>query len=56
MLTAEELKELGDGGEVSTEDILAAQMAARASDKRHHLRRLHRHAQGQDDASCWASA
>ncbi|WP_406697390.1 type I restriction endonuclease [Singulisphaera sp. Ch08] len=30
VLTAEELKELGDGGEVSTEDILAAQMAARA--------------------------
>jgi type I restriction enzyme R subunit len=32
VLTAEELKELGDGGEVSTEDILAAQMAARADD------------------------
>lgn len=32
VLTAEELKELGDGGEVSTEDILAAQMTARAAD------------------------
>ena len=30
VLSAEELKELGDGGEISTEDILAAQMAARA--------------------------
>jgi type I restriction enzyme, R subunit len=29
VLTAEEIEELGDGGEVSTEDILAAQMAAR---------------------------
>ena len=33
VLSAEELKELGDGGEVSSEDILAAQMAARAEDK-----------------------
>ncbi len=32
VLSAEELKELGDGGEVSTEDLLAAQMAARAKD------------------------
>jgi type I restriction enzyme R subunit len=32
VLSADELKELNDGGEVSTEDILAAQMAARASD------------------------
>jgi len=32
VLTAEELRELGDGGEVSSEDILAAQMAARASE------------------------
>jgi type I restriction enzyme R subunit len=32
VLSAEELAELGDGGEVSSEDILAAQMAARASD------------------------
>lgn len=32
VLTNEELKELQDGGEVSTEDLLAAQMAARASD------------------------
>lgn len=32
-LSAEELEELKDGGEVSTEDILAAQMKARASDK-----------------------
>jgi type I restriction enzyme R subunit len=31
VLSVEELKELADGGEVSTEDILAAQMAARAS-------------------------
>jgi type I restriction enzyme R subunit len=31
VLSAEELQELADGGEVSTEDILAAQMAARAS-------------------------
>ncbi|GFO55133.1 hypothetical protein GMSM_21400 [Geomonas sp. Red276] len=30
VLSAEELRELEDGGEVSTEDILAAQMAARA--------------------------
>jgi type I restriction enzyme R subunit len=32
VLSAEELQELADGGEVSTEDILAAQMAARAND------------------------
>ncbi len=32
VLSAEEIAELADGGEVSTEDILAAQMAARASD------------------------
>lgn len=32
VLTAQELAELGDGGEVSTEDILAAQMTARAAD------------------------
>ncbi|MDD5383813.1 MAG: type I restriction endonuclease [Gallionella sp.] len=31
VLTNEELQELADGGEVSTEDLLAAQMAARAS-------------------------
>jgi len=33
VLSADELAELGDGGEVSTEDILAAQMAARAEDR-----------------------
>lgn len=32
LLSAEELKDLADGGEVSTEDLLAAQMAARAND------------------------
>lgn len=32
VLSAEELQELQDGGEVSTEDLLAAQMAARAND------------------------
>lgn len=32
VLTPEEIAELGDGGEVSTEDILVAQMAARAND------------------------
>lgn len=32
VLSPEELAELKDGGEVSTEDILAAQMAARAND------------------------
>jgi type I restriction enzyme R subunit len=32
VLSAEELQELKDGGEISTEDILAAQMAARADD------------------------
>jgi type I restriction enzyme R subunit len=32
VLSPEELAELNDGGEVSTEDILAAQMAARADD------------------------
>jgi len=32
VLSPEELKELGNGGEVSTEDMLAAQMAARADD------------------------
>ncbi|WP_331373242.1 type I restriction endonuclease subunit R [Sinorhizobium chiapasense] len=32
VLSAEELAELGDGGEVSSEDILAAQMAARAGE------------------------
>ena len=33
VLSPEEIADLGDGGEVSSEDILAAQMAARASDK-----------------------
>jgi type I restriction enzyme R subunit len=33
VLSPEELAALGDGGEVSSEDILAAQMSARASDK-----------------------
>jgi type I restriction enzyme, R subunit len=33
VLLPEEIAELGDGGEISTEDMLAAQMAARASDK-----------------------
>ncbi|WLD15233.1 type I restriction endonuclease subunit R [Planctellipticum variicoloris] len=32
VLSAEELQELADGGEVSTEDLLAAQMAQKASD------------------------
>ncbi|MDZ5646982.1 type I restriction endonuclease subunit R [Nitrospirillum sp. BR 11828] len=32
LLSAEELRELADGGEVGTEDLLAAQMAARAGD------------------------
>ena len=32
VLSPEEILELGDGGEVSTEDILVAQMAARAAD------------------------
>lgn len=32
MLSAEELSDLADGGEVSTEDILAVQMAAKAND------------------------
>ncbi|MEQ1526525.1 MAG: type I restriction endonuclease [Gallionella sp.] len=32
VLSAEELQELADGGEVSTEDLLAAQMATRAND------------------------
>lgn len=32
VLNPEELKELADGGEVSAEDVLAAQMAARVSD------------------------
>jgi type I restriction enzyme R subunit len=33
VLSPEELADLGDGGEISAEDILAAQMAARASSK-----------------------
>ncbi|MBD9454053.1 type I restriction endonuclease subunit R [Rhizobium sp. RHZ02] len=33
VLSPEELAELGDGGEVSSEDILAAQMEARASER-----------------------
>ena len=33
VLSAEELKELADGGEFSTEDLLAAQMAAKANTK-----------------------
>ena len=33
VLSPEELAELGDGGEVSSEDILAAQMSARADDR-----------------------
>ena len=33
MLSAEEVKALEDGGEISAEDVLAAQMAARANDQ-----------------------
>ncbi|EPR43548.1 type III restriction protein res subunit [Desulfovibrio sp. X2] len=33
VLSADEMKELADGGEVSTEDLLAVQMAARANQK-----------------------
>jgi type I restriction enzyme, R subunit len=33
VLSPEEIAELADGGEISTEDMLAAQMAARTSDK-----------------------
>ena len=33
VLSAEELQDLADGGEVSTEDLLAAQMASRANDR-----------------------
>ena len=33
VLSAEELRDLADGGEVAVEDILAAQMAARADDR-----------------------
>lgn len=33
VLSADELKELADGGEISSEDVLAAQMASRASSK-----------------------
>lgn len=33
VLSAEELKELADGGEIGSEDILAAQMASRASEQ-----------------------
>jgi type I restriction enzyme R subunit len=33
LLSAEELQDLADGGEVSTEDILAAQMAARSAER-----------------------
>lgn len=33
VLSPEEIAEMGDGGEVSTEDLLAAQMAARANEK-----------------------
>ena len=51
VLSAEELEELDDGGEVSTEDMLAAQMAARADDSGHHLRRVHRDAEDQDDGA-----
>jgi type I restriction enzyme R subunit len=47
VLSPEELAELKDGGEVSTEDILAAQMAARQR-YRHHLRGLHGDAEEQD--------
>lgn len=32
VLSPEELEQLGDGGEIGTEDLLAAQMAARAAD------------------------
>ena len=51
VLSPEELAELDDGGEVSTEDILAAQMAARADDARHHVRGLHGDAEEQDDGA-----
>ena len=37
VLSPEELKEVEDGDEVSSEDVLAAQMAARAEDERHGL-------------------
>jgi type I restriction enzyme R subunit len=53
VLSAAEMAELQDGGDVSAEDILAAQMTAKAGRRegRHHLRGLHCHAQGQDAAA-----
>ena len=48
VLSQEEIKELADGGEVSTEDILAAQMAARAGETGITYVAFHRHAQNQD--------
>ena len=52
VLTAEELKEVADGGEVSTEDVLAAQMAARTNHARHHLCGVHGDSQGEDAGDC----
>ncbi len=48
VLSADELKELEDGGEIGAEDLLAAQDGRPCQPGRHHLRGLHRHAQGQD--------
>ncbi len=53
LLSAEELHDLADGGEVSTEDLLAAQMAGAIGRTWHHLRRLHRYAEGQDSGAVW---
>ena len=56
VLSAEEIAELEDGGEISTEDVLAAQMAARAAETGHHLRRLHGHPENEDAGTLWPSA
>ena len=51
MLSPEEIAELADGGEVDTEDLLAAQMSARAIDTGVTYVAFTRHAQGQDAAA-----
>ena len=48
VLSAEELQELNDGGEISTEDLLAAQMVNRSAEQRHHLCGFYRHAESQN--------
>jgi type I restriction enzyme, R subunit len=51
VLSPEEIEDVKDGGEVSTEDILASQMATQASEKGITYVAFYRDPQAQDDGA-----